>query len=163
MASRGGALILEGIPNFRRLAEKEEKWLRVIAGYVAGMAFGFNNAFWYYAVTVEVWALGLLLFVAVLCLLMRWFYAPDEKRYLYAAGLVYGCTLTTSENSLVAALGLQFMVLLGRPALGRDICLTTVLLIGIVLSGEWLGSFPGLLAQLMQAQSLWVVYSLAAL
>ena len=71
MTSRGGVLIIEGIPGFKRLPPKEETQLRIVCGCIAGMAFGFNGAVWEMAVIVDVWPLTLLLLSIVLCLLMR--------------------------------------------------------------------------------------------
>src|SRR5437899_2249495 len=45
MVSRGGAMILEGTDGFRRLKSEEENRLRIIAGLVAGTAFGFHRSF----------------------------------------------------------------------------------------------------------------------
>src|SRR5438876_2952934 len=48
--SRGSAMLLEGLTGFRRLPPKEEAWLRVVCGGVAGMGFGFHGVFWGLAV-----------------------------------------------------------------------------------------------------------------
>lgn len=122
MVSRGGAMIVEGIPGLDRLKPKEGRALRVVSGYVAGTAFGFDGGFWRKAVVVDPWPLSLLLFSTVLCLLMKWLSAPDRKRYLYAASLVYGLTITNSQALLAAAPGLQALVMLGDRRLIREIC-----------------------------------------
>ena len=69
MVSRGGAAILEQMPDHQRLKPKEEQWLRAVCGYAAGMVFGLNGAFWPQAVMVAVWPLSILLLCLVLCLL----------------------------------------------------------------------------------------------
>src|SRR6266446_2717310 len=73
MVSRGGAMLLEGLRDFKRLELREEKLLRIVAASVAGMGFGFNGDFWRMAVVVETIALTNLLFSMVLCLLVRWY------------------------------------------------------------------------------------------
>ena len=157
MVSRGGALSLEGIAGSSRLRPKEENLLRMVSGYVAGMAFGFDGAFWGNAVTVETWPLTLLLFSIVLCFVMRWLAAPEKTRYLSAAALAYGLTLTTSQALAIAALGLQFVILLGNRAVGRDIFLATTLLVIACLIARTREFFPGIL-HVLRVDSLWRVY-----
>src|SRR6266481_6775369 len=53
LVSRCGIEIVEGIRGFRRLAPKEENLLRLTAGAVAGMSYGFNGVSWGTAVTVD--------------------------------------------------------------------------------------------------------------
>lgn len=154
MVSRGGAMILEGLKGTRKLAPKEEGWLRVICGFIAGMALGLDGAFWQKAVVVEQWALALLLFAAVLTLLMRWRHAPEQTGFLYSACLLYGLALTTSQALGSAALGFGFVILLAKPDLGRDFFFATTLLVGGALSAQALGVLPGCWATLMNIEEL---------
>ncbi|EEF62479.1 protein O-mannosyl-transferase family [Pedosphaera parvula] len=144
MVSRGGALIMEGILGFKRLPPNEGTQLRVTCGCIAGMAFGFDGAVWEMAVVVDVWPLTLLLLSIVLCLLMRWAYAPDRKSYLYAACFAYGLTLTNSEALLTVALGLQLFILFQDRELGREIFFANcVLLTALLLAQKWEYIFSG--------------------
>jgi hypothetical protein len=136
MAARAGALILDGFRPGRRLDPRDESRLRITCGCIAGLAFGFDNAFWNLAVVVEVWPFSLLLLTLVFVLLMRWFYAPARRRYLYAAAFMYGLTLTNSEALLTAAFGLQLFVLLGDRELGRDLFFANVLLLLALLGAD---------------------------
>jgi hypothetical protein len=141
MVSRGGAAIFDGIPEFKRLEPRDERLLRVASGCVAGMLFGLDRAFWREAVIVETWALTLLLFAGVLCLLMRWSYAPEQTRYLCAAALVYGLAMSNSQSLAIAAPGFLFIILFGNPALGRDFMLATALLLTASLLAHALSGF----------------------
>src|SRR5256884_5790805 len=85
IASRGSSMILEGIEEFKTIDRRWENALCVLAGYVAGMLIGFNGFMWSQAVIVEVYPFSLLSFVGVLACLLRWIYAPHQKRYLYWA------------------------------------------------------------------------------
>ncbi|MDB6111255.1 MAG: hypothetical protein JWR69_3005 [Pedosphaera sp.] len=144
MVSRGGASIVEGLPGFRRLSPKEEQLLRAGCGCVAGLAFGFNGGFWNMAVVVGAWPLSLLLLSIVLCLLMRWLYRPERKRFLYAAIFAYGLTISNSQAMIPAVLGLQFMVMLGDRKFGRDIfCLDTFMIV-MILAADRLGALQTL-------------------
>ena len=143
MTARAGSLILDGLRTNRRLNPRDETRLRITCGCIAGLAFGFDNTFWNFAVIVEVWPFSLLLLTIVLVLLMRWFYAPARRRYLYAAAFMYGLTLTNSEALLTAAFGLQLFIFIGDRELGRDLFFANILLL-LALLGAEKGGFIGL-------------------
>jgi hypothetical protein len=147
MVSRGGAAILEQMPTHRKLKPKEEKWLRAICGYAAGMVFGLfglNGAFWPQAVIVAVWPLSILLLCIVLCLLQRWNFQPESRRCLYAAALVYGLLLTNSQIEFAFAPAIPFLVMIGNQKTGRDMFLVAGILFLVGLGGIWMGHFPSL-------------------
>ncbi|HWV99634.1 MAG TPA: DUF2723 domain-containing protein [Candidatus Acidoferrum sp.] len=146
MVSRGGAVMLDGIRGLRRCKPKEERWVRTVAGFVAGMTFGLDRVVWSQAVIVEAWTLSLLLFSLVLCLLMRWTYRSEQTRYLYAALFVYGLSLGSNSALVMAFLGLEILTVFAKPALGRDACLITAVLVAIVLFTHAVEGLP-LLAQ----------------
>ena len=133
----------------------------MIAGYVAGMAFGFSDPFWYQAVVAEVWPLSMLLLSLVLCLLLRWFHASEQKRYLIAACFVYGLTLTNSQALALAAPGLALLVVIGNPALGRDGLAAITLLLGASFIAYLFGAFPWILADVVQIDVLGRDYATA--
>lgn len=150
MVSRGGALMLEGIAGFKRLPMQEEKWLCGASGYAAGMAFGLCDPFWGKAVIADVWALTMLLLCVVLCLLFRWFYAPQRRSYFIAACFVYGLTLTNSQALALAAPGLALITVSGKPALGRDGLFAISLLLALSVVADRFGAFPWILAGVTQ-------------
>jgi hypothetical protein len=141
MVSRGGAALLDQMPDLQRLKPKEGKWLRAICGYVAGMVFGLNGAFWPEAVMVAVWPLSILLLCSVLCLLMCWSFQPELKRYLYAAALVYGLLLTNSQIEFAFAPAIPFLVMIGNQKTGRDMFLVAGILFLAGLGGILTGHF----------------------
>jgi hypothetical protein len=144
MVSQGGTAILDQMPDIQRLKPKEEQWLRAICGYVAGMVFGLNGAFWPQAVIIAVWPLSILLLCLVLCLLHRWDFQPESRRYLYAAALVYGLLLTNSQIEFAFAPAIPFLVMIGNLKIGRDMFLVAGILFLAGLVGIWLGHFPSL-------------------
>ena len=123
MASRCGPALIEAISQPGKLRPGELRALRVVSSCVAGMAFGFDGAFWRTAVVADPGPLSMLLFAIVLCLLMRWVHIPSRRRSLYGASFVYGLAFTNSQMLLAAALGLQLMVMFGRRELIREICM----------------------------------------
>jgi hypothetical protein len=144
MVSRGGTAIWDQMPDIQRLKPKEEKWLRAICGYVAGMVFGLNGAFWPQAVIVAVWPLSILLLCLVLCLVQRWNFQPESRRCLYAAALVYGLLLTNSQIEYAFAPAIPFLVMIGNPKTGRDMFLVAGILFLAGLVGIWMDHFPSL-------------------
>src|SRR5439155_21107481 len=85
LVSRGSSMLLEGIPDFKGIDRRWEGAICMVSGFIAGTLFGFNGFMWSQAVIVEVYTLSVLSFMAVLCCLLRWIYAPEQRRYLYWA------------------------------------------------------------------------------
>ena len=135
LASRGSSMILEGIEEFKPLDRRWENALCVLAGYVAGMLIGFNGFMWSQAVIVEVYPFSLLSFVGVLCCLLRWIYAPHQRRYLYWALFLFGICFTNHMTLIVAAMGIEVAIVAAQPRLGRDLMLgnSVIFLVGYVL------------------------------
>jgi Protein of unknown function (DUF2723) len=144
MVSRGGTAILDQMPDHQRLKPKDEKWLRAICGYGAGMVFGLNGAFWPQAVKVAVWPFSILLLCLVLCLLMCGHFQPEKQRFLYAAAFVYGLLLTNSQIEFAVAPAIPFLVMMGNQKTGRDMFLVASVLFLTALGGIRLGHFPSL-------------------
>jgi len=143
IASRGSSMILEGIEEFRGIDRRLENALCVLAGYVAGMLIGFNGFMWSQAVIVEVYPFSLLSFVGVLCCLLRWIYAPHQKRYLYWALFLFGVCFTNHMTLIVAAMGIEVAIAAAQPKLGRDIFLgnSVLFLAGLIFKAN--GKLPG--------------------
>jgi Protein of unknown function (DUF2723) len=140
MASRGGAMMLEGMRDWRRLEARQEKWLRIICGCAAGTGFGLDVSVWKRAVIVnDTWTLSLLLFAIVMCLLMRWHQWPEKTRPFYVAAFFYGLVLSNTQSMFMAAPGLLWLVLLADLDLGRDLSAVIVLLLGAGLALQWFG------------------------
>jgi len=144
MVSRGGALMMAEVREFKKCEPKAEQWIRAVAGFVAGLAFGLDRAVWSQAVIVEAWTLGLLLFSLVLCLLLRWAWQAEQGRYLYAALFIYGLSLGTNQGLVISLLGLQMLLALMEPGLGRDVCLCSALLAVAALLTPTIEGLPGI-------------------
>ena len=67
---------------------------------------GFNGFMWSQAVIVEVYTLSALSLTGVLCCLLRWIYAPHQRRYLYLAFFFFGICFNNHQSLLVIALAL---------------------------------------------------------
>ena len=134
MVSRGSSMILESIGSLKGIERKKENWLCLVCGFAAGLCFGFNGFFWSQSVIVEVYTFGVLSFCMVLCLLLRWMYAPQQLRYLYWAFFLFGVSFTNHQTLIVGAMGIQIAIMLAQPKLGRDLFFANSL---IFLMGVW--------------------------
>lgn len=157
MVSRCGAMLVQIIASATPLRSNEERSLRIVCGCVSGAAFGFSNHIWYLSVVVDVWPLSMLLFCVTLCLLMRWFWVPERMRYFHAAILFYGLTLTNSQLLAAAALGIQIIIAIGKPALGRDVFFSTAVLLILFLVAGAIGVLPDIFVRVTPVDSKWLI------
>jgi len=128
MVSRAGTLLLETTPAFTNRKPAEQQMIQVVCGFVAGMALGLSRTVWRMAVVAETWALTVLLFALMLCLLMRWTCRPERRRFLYGAWFVFGLLLTGNQELFVMTPALLLLVILSDQELGRDVSLVSSLL-----------------------------------
>jgi hypothetical protein len=121
MVSRGSALMMENMSNTQNRSSQNERDLALVSGVVAGLLLAFNGFFWSQAVIVEVYCLGVLSLMSVLCCLMRWMYMPEQRRYLYMAAFLFGISITNHQSLLLGAMGLEVAILAVDRRLGRDL------------------------------------------
>lgn len=121
VVSRVSSLVLEGIPDFRDLDQKWEGYFCLVTGCISALLFGFNGFFWSQSVIVEVYPFSVLSFMLVLCCLLHWIYAPEQRKYLYWAAFWFGVCFTNHQTLIVAAIGIEVAVLAAQPRLGRDV------------------------------------------
>src|SRR5687767_8491458 len=135
MVSRGSSMIMEGIAELRNIPRNWENAICVVAGFVSALLTGFNGFMWSQAVIVEVYTLSVLSLAGVLACLMRWIYAPHQRRYLYLAFFWFGICFNNHQSLLVIALGMEVAIVAVRPKLGRDLFFwnTIIYLGGLVL------------------------------
>lgn len=115
---------------------------RLASGFAAGLSFGTSGPFWSRAVIPDVWTLSILMLCLVFCLLLRWILHPAQKRFLFAAALVYGLTLTNSQIQLSLLPAIPFLVWVGNRQLARDMFFAGVALCIVCV----IGTFKGWLA-----------------
>jgi hypothetical protein len=140
MVSRAGTMILETTIAFTSRKPAEQQLLRVVCGFVAGMALGMSRTVWQMAVVAETWALCVLLFTIMFCFLLRWTGRPARRGFLYGALFVYGLLLTGNRELLVITPALLLLVLLSDQELGRDLSLV----ISLLAIADWAMSALGL-------------------
>lgn len=141
MVSRSSKALLEGLKTLPTLPSHDERLLRMVAGVIAGMTSGFDGAFWRKTVIVDVWPLSILLFILVICLLLRWSNQPNLKAPLVVACFVFGLAITNSQALIPAGLGLLLFVVVIDKNTGRDAALAA----GVLFAIWWLASYLQLL------------------
>jgi hypothetical protein len=121
LVSRVGLLAVESISNFRRFSKTEQNLIRIVCGTVAGLGFGLDGCFWPKAVIADTWPLSLLLLALTICFLTRWFFLPEQRRFLLFAAFFLGLSLSESQALIPAAFGLPFLLVMADRRLGGEI------------------------------------------
>jgi tetratricopeptide (TPR) repeat protein len=144
ITSRGSSMMIESIEAFKAVTRKLENAICVVSGFVAGVLLAFNGYMWSQSVIVEVYPFSVLSLMGVVCCLMRWAYAPHQRRYAYMAWFLFGICFTNHQTLLLGAMGLEVVILMAQPKLGRDLMLgnSIVFIIGLIaLKFKLAGSF----------------------
>jgi hypothetical protein len=154
MVSRGSSMIMEGIAELKNIERRWENIICMVSGFVGGMLIGFNGFMWSQAVIVEVYTLSVLSLAGVLVCLLRWIYAPHQRRYLYLAFFWFGITFNNHQSLLVVAIGLEVAIFAVAPRLGRDLFFWNV----IIYLGGLVGKAMGLVGVLNDNGPLLAIY-----
>lgn len=144
LISRGASLILESIPELKDLDQKMESKICAVSGFVGGLLFGYNGFVWSQSVIVEVYTLSVLSLLVVMVFMMRWMYAPTQRHYLYLAMFIFGICFTNHQTLIVAALGIEMMVILISPTLGREMLMGNSIIFLFMLRGAVSGKYENL-------------------
>ena len=139
MVSRGGSMMIEGIEGLKDLPRRWENAICIVSGCVAGLLLGFDIFMWKESVAINrISVFGVPWLLAVLLCLMRWMYAPQQRRYLYLAMFLYGLCATIHQTLLLSAMGVEVVIALAYPKLGRDMLLgnAAIYLTGLLCMGS---------------------------
>ena len=156
MVSRGSSMILEGISDLKNIEKRWENPLCLVCGFVAGMVIGFNGFMWSQAVIVEVYTLSALSMTGVLCCMLRWIYAPHQRRYLYMAFFWFGICFNNHQSLLVISLGMEAAILCAAPRVARTMFMGNWL---IWLFGLWFKGI-GMIGMLSDNRMLLFIFNL---
>jgi tetratricopeptide (TPR) repeat protein len=143
MVSRGSSMLIEGIDAIKNLPRQWENAICSVSGFVAGTLLGLDVFMWSESVVINRISLfGVPWLIAVLACLLRWMYAPQQRRYLYLAMFLYGLCATIHQTLLLSAMGVEVAIALASPRLGRDLFAANSV---IYLCGQMLmGTVPAL-------------------
>ena len=123
LVSRGSSLLLRGIEDLKSLTDRGERAICLVSGCVAGLLLGYNGFMWSQSVIVEVYSFGVLSLMVVLACLLRWIYAPHQRRFLYFALFAFGVCFTNHQTLIVAAMGIEIAIAAADFRLGRSLFL----------------------------------------
>src|SRR5882672_7108094 len=135
LVSRGSSLLMEGIEDLKAMTGRWESAICMVSGFVAGTLVGFNGFMWSQSVIVEVYAFSVASFMVVLLCLLRWIYAPHQRRYLYYALFFHGICFTNHQTLIVAAMGIEVAIAAANFRMGRNLFLgnSVIYLAGLIL------------------------------
>jgi tetratricopeptide (TPR) repeat protein len=135
MVSRVSSHLVDSLDTGKQLTARVHQAICIVAGVTGGLLIGFNGFMWSQAVIVEVYTFSVLSLVLTLVLLLHYVYAPEQRRYLYAAAFLFGIAFTNHQTLIVAAMGIQVLLALANPKLGRDAFLANSLiyLVAVIL------------------------------
>src|SRR5215472_4914687 len=124
MVSRGSSMLVEGIDELKSLTGKWENAICLVCGVVAGILLGLGGVMWSESVAINRISLfGVPWVMLVMLCLLRWTYAPHQRRYLFVGMFFFGICATIHQTLLVAAMGIEVAIASVQPKLGRDLFL----------------------------------------
>jgi len=133
IVSRGSSMMIESIPSFKEIERKWENLICMVAGFVTGMLMGFDGFMWSQSVIVEVYSFSVLSFIGTILCLLRWVYAPHQRRYLYLAFFLFGVCFTNHQTLICAAVGIEVAILAVDRRIGRDLFMGNALIYLVTL------------------------------
>jgi len=138
LVSRGSSLLIEGIEALNAIRADRQNQICVCSGFVAGMLLGFNGFMWSQSVIVEVYSFSVASLMVVLLCLLRWIYAPHQRRYLYLALFFHGICFTNHQTLIVAAMGIEVAIAAANFRMGRYLFLgnSVIYLGGLILKQQ---------------------------
>ena len=145
MVSRGSSMLIEGIEDLKSLTREWENAICIVSGCVAGTLLGMDVFMWSESVVINrISVFGVPWLIAVVVCLMRWMYAPQQRRYLYLAMFLYGLCATIHQTLLLSAMGVEVLIAAAQPKLGRDLFLGNAVIYVICLLLLGVGNIPAL-------------------
>jgi tetratricopeptide (TPR) repeat protein len=120
VVSRSSSMIIESIDELKNISHRWENAICLVSGIVAGGLSDFNGYLWSQAVIVDKHTLSITSLLVVVVFLLRWVYAPHQHRYLYGAFFMYGICFNNHQSLLPIVMGMQVLVWMAEPKLGRE-------------------------------------------
>jgi tetratricopeptide (TPR) repeat protein len=145
MVSRGSSMLMEGIEELKGMTGKWEEAICMVSGITAGLLMGFGSSMWFESVAINrISPFGVPWLMLVLVSMMRWIYAPHQRRYLYTAMFFFGICATIHQTLTLAAMGIEIGIAMCSIRLGRDLFLVNSLVYIAAVLAEGAGLLPGL-------------------
>ena len=135
MVSRCSSMFMESIEELKDMTGKWENAICMVSGLVAGFLMGLDDFMWRESVAVNRIAVSSVpWFMLVLICLLRWLYAPHQRRFLFWALFIFGICFTTHQTLIVAAMGVEVLIAAGNARMGRNLFLGN----SVIFLAAWL-------------------------
>ncbi|MGA2173389.1 MAG: DUF2723 domain-containing protein [Verrucomicrobiota bacterium] len=144
MVSRGSSMLMEGIEELKNMKGNWERAICMVCGVTAGLLMALGSSMWKESVVINRISLfGVPWMMLVLLCLMRWNYAPHQRRYLYLAFFFLGICSTIHQTLTMAIMGVEIGVAARDAKLGRDLFLwnSVAYILGLVAKAAHLVAF----------------------
>jgi tetratricopeptide (TPR) repeat protein len=157
MVSRGSSMLIEGIEEIKTISKQWETAICFVSGTVAGLLLGLGTFMWCESDVINRISLfGVPWLLAVVLMLMRWSYAPQQRRYLYISMLLFGWLATIHQSLILSVPGIEMLVALVLPRLGRDLFVWNTIGYLAILIVMWTGTVPAINA--MTSTESWIFH-----
>ena len=164
MVSRGSSMLIEGIEELKTIPSRWENIICVVSGVVAGTLLGSGGFMWKESVVINrISVFGVPWMLVMLVLMMRWMYAPQQRRYLYMAMLVYGWCATIHQSLLLSSPAVEILIALISFKLGRDLFITNSVLYTIILYFMAQGTVPALNAMTFTEKTIFNIVGIGSI
>jgi tetratricopeptide (TPR) repeat protein len=164
MVSRGSSMLIEGIEELKTISKQWETGICFVSGTVSGLLLGLGTFMWKESDVINRISLfGVPWLLVVILLLMRWGYAPQQRRYLYLSMLCYGWLATIHQSMLLSAPGIEILIGLMLPRLGRDLAFTNSVLYFIIFCFICTGNIPALAAMTFTEKLIFHIIGLSSI
>ena len=121
---RGSSMLIEGIQELKTIGRRAEAAICLVSGVAAGVMLGLGGVMWSESVAINRISLfGVPWVMIVMLCLLRWIYAPHQRRYLCIGLFFFGLCATIHQTLLVAAVGIEIAIVYVQPRLGREVVL----------------------------------------
>ncbi len=145
MVSRGSSMLMESIEELRGMTGKWESAICMVCGVTAGLLLGFGSSMWKESVVINrISPFGVPWLMLVLVSMMRWIYAPHQRRYLYTAMFFLGICTTIHQTLILSFMGIEIGIAVCNVRLGRDLLVVNSVFWFLGLIGLATGLLPGL-------------------
>ncbi len=147
MVSRGSSMLMEGIEDLANIPRTWESSICFVSGLVSGLLTGLDGFMWGESVVINrISVFAVPWMIAVTLCLMRWSYTPARLRYLYLGMFLYGICATIHQTMLLSAMGVEVIIIMAQPRLGRSFALTNGVLYLCISIAKYYLQIPALQA-----------------
>lgn len=144
LVSRGSSMLMDSIDELKQKTGRWENPICLVSGLTAGLMLALGSSMWKESVVINRISLfGVPWLIMVLLCLLRWNYAPHQRRYLYLAMFFFGICATIHQTLTLAAMGIEIGIAARQPKLGRDLFAgnSILFLIGVIAKQYHMVSF----------------------